>query len=107
MATAERQSAIQYYILLSHFEAVRMDIVSVIVVVAVLVCVGLILGYMCVCMESGCADRERRDAFRPIDEPQRYSRYSIKTDGVRLEMDLPEGRYSCSAEAGTRLLLRR
>ena len=41
-----------------------MDMVSVMIVVVLLVCVGVILGFMCVCLESECVDREKRDALR-------------------------------------------
>ena len=41
-----------------------MDMVSVIILVVLLVYVGVILGFMCVRLESECADREKRDALR-------------------------------------------
>lgn len=41
-----------------------MDMASVMIVVVLLVCVGVILGFMCVCLESECADREKRDVLR-------------------------------------------
>ena len=40
-----------------------MDMVSVIILVVLLVYVGVILGFMCVRLESECADREKRDAL--------------------------------------------
>lgn len=41
-----------------------MDMVSFIIIVVVLICVGVILGFMCVCLESERAVREKRVSLR-------------------------------------------